>query len=102
MSRILYENEDFKILQAKDYVVVRKGDYPYDFHSHFKRYSGAEKLLRLFKKKLKPHDKYFNMALKRITTEAEWDSYTDEKSSKPMYYNSSKGVRRAKTGRGVR
>ena len=91
MSRTLWEDSEFKILFAKDYVVVRK-NYPYDFHSHFKKFSGARSLVQMYYKKLQPYDDYFNVAMQRITTEEEWSKFTPQK-PKQRYFNSNRGRR---------
>lgn len=77
-AKILWEDSNFKILHGRDYIVVRK-NYPYEFHSHFKSLTGAKVLVELFYKKLRPYHKYFNTAMKRITIEEEWDSFTPQK-----------------------
>jgi hypothetical protein len=97
MAKTLYEDNCFKVLKSKDYVVVRK-DFPYDFHSHFARYSGAREVIKLFNKKLIPVNPYFVTALRRISTEEEWEGFKEQK-HKDTYINSSKGVRRKKNGR---
>jgi len=92
MATLLHEDSNFTILRGFDYIVVRKNS-PYEFHSHFKRYSGALGLIRLFDKKVQPQDEYFNTAMKRITTEAEFESF-GHSNKKPQYHNSTKGRRR--------
>lgn len=89
-AKVLWEDSNFKILHScRDYIVVRK-DFPYDFHSHFKRYSGATFLIKLYYKQLQPYHEYFKTAMKRITTAEEWDSFTPQK-YKQSYYNPQKG-----------
>lgn len=97
MSDLMYEDDNFKIIQSsRDFVVIRK-DFPYEFHSHFKRYSGARGLIRLFYKQIIPNEPYFYTAMERITTDAEFDSFYPQK-EKQLYRNVNKGVNR-KRGR---
>lgn len=92
MALVLYEDNLFKILKGHDYIVVRK-DFPYSFHSHFGKYSGAKRLVNLFYRKLQPEDSYFNVAMQRITTEAEFNAFIPQR-DKQYYMNINKGVRR--------
>lgn len=92
MAQELYEDEEFKIVKAHDYIVVRK-NHPYEFHSHFQKYAGARSLIRMFYKKVKPTDEYFNTAMQRITTEPEFNSFAQQR-KKQMYRNVNKGTRR--------
>ncbi|MCW6094588.1 hypothetical protein LAV60_15560 [Clostridium sporogenes] len=91
MAQMLYEDEEFKILKTKDYIVVRKRK-PYSFHSHFHKYSGAKSLIDLFYKKLQPEDEYFNVAMQRITEPKEFQNFTIQK-RKQRYYNVNKGIK---------
>lgn len=92
MAKELYEDDQFRIVMGHDFVVIRK-DYPYEFHSHFHKYAGAITLVKLFYKKLQPADEYFYVAMQRITTENEFNTFSPQK-RKQMYYNINKGVRR--------
>lgn len=85
MPHILYEDEEFKILKNKDFLVVRK-NAPYEFHSHFKSYRGAKSLIVMFRKGVKPHDDYFYTAMQRITTPQEFDKLIIER-KKDNYIN---------------
>lgn len=85
MPQTLYEDEEFKILKAKDFIVVRK-NAPYEFHSHFKNYKGAKSLIVMFRKWVKPHDEYFHTAMQRITTEQEFNKFVEER-KKDKYVN---------------
>ena len=84
-NKILFEDKEFKIIKSCDYVVVRKNN-DYSFHSHFKRYSGAIGLIKLFYKKIQPNVNYFNIAMQRITTEKEFNSFITIR-LKQKYYN---------------
>lgn len=93
MATLLLEDSDFTILRGFDYIVVRK-DSPYSFHSHFRRYSGALSLIRLFGRKLQPENEYFYVAMQRITTPEEFEKFAPQKKQKQKYYNANKGLRR--------
>lgn len=89
MYQLLFEDENFRILKGnRDYVVVRK-NYPYEFHSHFRKYEGAKELIELFYKKVKPYGNYFSVAMQRITTEEEFESFVSKK--KKVKYRNNKG-----------
>lgn len=92
MSQLLYEDEHFKIVKAHDYVVIRK-NHPYEFHSHFHKYGGARSLIKLFYRKVQPEDDYFHTAMKRITTEVEFNRFSPQR-RKQQYYNVNKGRRK--------
>ncbi|GAB6153699.1 hypothetical protein JCM17380_24490 [Desulfosporosinus burensis] len=91
-ARLLYEDKEFRLLKSRDYVVVRK-DHPYEFHSHFQKYTGAMSLISLFYKRLIPSEEYFRIAMERIITEAEHEDFAEQR-VKQMYFNvNKKGVR---------
>ncbi|WMU08069.1 hypothetical protein vBCtySFA67_00051 [Clostridium phage vB_CtyS-FA67] len=92
MANLLWEDECFKVVHSRDYVLIRK-DFPYEFHSHFKRYSGAKGLVSLFYKKLQPHNQYFAVAMQRVTTEEEYSKFVPQR-GKEKYYNVNKGGKR--------
>ena len=78
MAKTIFEDREFKVVKGYDFIVVRK-DSPYSFHSHFKSLTGARGLIRLFYKKVQPFKEYFNTAMKRVTTDREFDSFRKEK-----------------------
>lgn len=88
MYSILFEDSEFKILQTKDIVLVRKNK-PYECHSHFKHTDGAMLILKLFYKRVKPYEPFFIEAMRRITTSQEFNSFR-EQSKKYKYKNNSK------------
>lgn len=92
MAQELWEDDNFRIVLAHDFVVIRK-NHPYEFHSHFHKLAGAKMLIRMFYKKLQPSDEYFYTAMQRITTESEFKKFVPEK-KKQMYYNVNKGAKR--------
>lgn len=92
MSHEVYSDEDFQIVKRRDYIVIRK-NHPYEFHSHFHKYSGARSLIKMFYKRIQPEDEYFNTAMKRVTTEAEFNNFVPQR-RKQNYYNVNKGVKR--------
>lgn len=87
-AKLLYEDSEFRLLKSRDYVVVRK-DHPYEFHSHFQKYSGAVCLINLFYKRLIPSEEYFRIAMERITTEVELENFAEQR-VKQMYFNVNK------------
>jgi hypothetical protein len=87
-NKVLFEDKTFKIIKSEDYVVIRK-DKAYSFHSHFRRYSGAMGLIRLFYKQIKPSMNYFYIAMQRITTKKEFKDLKGINENK-KYYNKNK------------
>lgn len=85
MCHQLYEDSEFVIVKARDYIVIRK-DHEYTFHSHFKTLKGAKILIKLFHEGVKPTDPYFITAMERITTDEEC-SRLREKKKKQRYRN---------------
>lgn len=92
MGKLLYTDETFRIVQKHDFVVARRG-LPHNYHSHFKKFAGAKQLIELYNKHLIPHNEYFRIAMRRITTDEEWERFTPQ-AEKQKYYNSNKGIRR--------
>jgi hypothetical protein len=94
MSKVIYEDEEFQIVKAYDFVVVRKNQ-EYDFHSHFVRHTGARSLIRLFYKHVLPENQYFLEAMKRVTTVEEFEKLAKPKFNvKQSYRNINNGNRR--------
>lgn len=62
--------------------MVRNGD---DKHSHYKHRSGANQLIKLFKLGVKPRNPYHREAMRRVTTEEEWNSLIEH--DKEKYVN---------------
>lgn len=91
-NKVLFEDKIFKIIKSEDYVVIRK-DKGYSFHSHFRRYSGAIGLIRLFYKQVKPSMNYFYIAMQRITTEKEFKDLKGIDKNK-KHYNKKQIIRR--------
>ena len=61
---------DFEIKKTRrDFVLIRIGT---DKHSHFRTSDGAEKALNFIRDEVKPFNRYFDTALKRILTEDEY------------------------------
>lgn len=75
---------------SRDYVVVRVGG-EYKNHAHFKRRSGAEKIIKLIDKRMLPNNEYFKTAAKRLLTEEEYNQLRVKK-SKPNYVNVQRGI----------
>jgi len=69
---------------TRDVVVVRVGG-EYEQHAHFKKYSGARKIIELIQHGKMPTKKYFIIAAKRLLTEEEFEQLQGTK--KPKYYN---------------
>jgi len=84
-NKILFEDKEFKIIRSCDYVVIRKNN-SYSFHSHFRKYSGAIGLIKLFYKKIRPSTNYFYIAMQRVTTEQEFNNFKTIR-LKQKYYN---------------
>lgn len=91
MPKVLYEDSNFKILKGRDYILVRK-DYPYNYHAHFKEERGAHLVINLFNKQMVPREPYFIESMRRITTEGEFASFTEQR-VKPRYRNNNRGRR---------
>ena len=74
---------DFEIKRTKrDYIIVRKGT---DLHSHFKSQQGCEKLMEFILQGVKPFNRYFDTACKRILSEDEYNRLRQP--SKQRYIN---------------
>lgn len=86
MANLIFEDDEFKILKGKDFILVRK-DKPHHFHSHFEKLDGAKSILNLFYKRIKPQAAYFHEAMRRICTEDEFAMMRNEK-IKQRYRNS--------------
>lgn len=86
MAHLIYEDDEFKILKGKDFILARKNK-PYKFHSHFDKLDGAKNVLNLFYKRVKPQAAYFHEAMRRICTEEEFAVMRNER-IKPRYKNS--------------
>lgn len=84
-NKLLFEDKEFKIIKSYDYVLIRKHK-AYSFHSHFRSYSGAIGLVKLFYKHVKPNVNYFYIAMQRITTEKEFN-HLRPKIQKQKYQN---------------
>lgn len=67
---------------SSGYIVARKGC---DAHSHFKHRAGANRLIKLIDKGVKPRNAYFREAARRILTQEEWESL--EEWDKQPYIN---------------
>lgn len=78
------------ISTTHDYVVIRvNGEY--EQHSHFKRKSGALKLIELIRMGLMPKKPYFIKAAKRLLTEEEFKQLKIKR-KKPDYVNVQRGI----------
>ena len=76
---------------SRDYVVIRiNGEYQQ--HAHFKKSSGARKIIELIEHGKLPTKKYFIDAAKRLLTEEEFEQLRGGKKQK--YYNVNRGTRR--------
>jgi hypothetical protein len=82
------DESEFRIIKSHDGYVIKRIDGEYGHHSHFHSRQGAQKLLRLIVKGVKPKEDYFITAAKRILTEDEFNSLTIKQ--KPSYYNHNK------------
>jgi hypothetical protein len=91
-ARLIYEDDNFKILYKRDYIVARKG-HAHEFHSHFKTLQGAHILIELFNNNLLPRKPYFMLAMCRICTEEEFQSLRLEP-FKQKYKNKCRGRKR--------
>lgn len=85
----IYEDSVFVIKRSKDIILIRK-HFPYQYHSHFKSVGGAKIVMNCFRQRLIPVNGYFKIALKRITTDEEWDRFT-YKRKKKSYRNDRPG-----------
>jgi len=90
-AELIYEDNYFKILRGKDFILVRK-DKPYKYHAHFKREDGAYLIIKLFNKKLIPYEEYFTEAMRRVTTPEEFEFFREQE-IKPKYKNSARRFR---------
>lgn len=89
---ILYEDKEFKIKRnSRDYVLIRK-NMPYEYHSHFRRKSGADTVISLFYKNIKPNKKYFETAIRRVTTKEEFHNLRVKK--RKLRYRNDTGYRK--------
>lgn len=83
---MLYEDKEFKIIKTKrDYILIRK-NHPRSYHSHFKQLNGARLVAKLFKQRLVPYKEYFIEAMRRVTSDSEFESFGQQK-LKPKYKN---------------
>lgn len=77
MANLIFEDDEFKILKGKDFILARKNK-SHLFHSHFDKLDGAKNVLNLFYKGIKPQVAYFHEAIRRICTEDEFARMRDE------------------------
>ena len=86
MHKPIWEDREFKIIRAnRDYILIRK-DFPYKYHAHFKKLYGCHLIINLYHKKLIPYQRYFRGSIKRLTTDEEYNNFTNQK-PKPKYRN---------------
>jgi hypothetical protein len=76
-AKIFYEDEEWKIIHNRDYVLIRKNK-PYEFHSHFRTVQGAYLLLELFNLGYMPNKPYFVQAMLRVCTDEEFIRLKEE------------------------
>ena len=70
---------------TRGYVVKRK-DYPYEFHAHLTTLNGCRQLIYYIKQGLLPKSAYLQGSCRRLLTEVE---YAGLKRPKQRYYNKS-------------
>ena len=97
MGRIVYADNNYKILRNnKDYILINK-NAEYSNHGHFKKKSTCHLLIRLIKNSRVPDSKYLRNAAIRICNDAKYIGKVKRKiekdKDKQKYFNSNKGLR---------
>jgi hypothetical protein len=94
-SRVIFADDDYKILQRKgDFVLVnRHGDY--ENHGHFRKKKTCFLLMRLMREKKVPFSKYLQGSVLRISLDEDYKSKVKRRinkmKNKQKYININKG-----------
>lgn len=96
MAEFIDMVEQYKIQKGSRGYIVSNVNGAYENHGHFQKLSTCYVIIRLISQRLIPRSPYLIEAAKRITTDDKYRQKLSHKQSKtkPMYFNSSKGVRR--------
>ncbi len=93
MLMMIYNDDDFKILNSsKSYILINKHG-KYSNHGHFKKADTCHLMIKLIKRMEVPKSKYLQDAALRISINEDYKNKILKKRDKQFYININKGAR---------